>query len=81
KYGDMINHRLLKAIIKGEAISRPQDDVAIQMAERRRLNRMADTGVNIKVTSVTATSVTDADPVSVTSSGTTIAGAWGSLTI
>ena len=42
---------------------------------------VADSGVNIKVTSVTATSVTDADPVAVTSSGTTIAGAWGSLTI
>ncbi|STW07537.1 exoribonuclease II [Klebsiella grimontii] len=45
KYGDMINHRLLKAIIKGEAISRPQDDVAVQMAERRRLNRMAERDV------------------------------------
>ena len=45
KYGDMINHRLLKAIIKGETISRPQDDVAVQMAERRRLNRMAERDV------------------------------------
>lgn len=41
----MINHRLLKAIIKGETISRPQDDVAVQMAERRRLNRMAERDV------------------------------------
>lgn len=45
KYGDMINHRLLKAIIKGENIARPQDDVTVQMAERRRLNRMAERDV------------------------------------
>ncbi|WP_228727474.1 type I secretion C-terminal target domain-containing protein [Klebsiella sp. RHBSTW-00215] len=42
---------------------------------------VADTGVNIKVASVTATSVNGSEPVSVSSSGTTIAGAWGSLTI
>ena len=45
KYGDMINHRLLKAIIKGDTIARPNDDVAVQMAERRRLNRMAERDV------------------------------------
>ena len=45
KYGDMINHRLLKAIIKGETIARPQDDATVQMAERRRLNRMAERDV------------------------------------
>ncbi|MEQ4452090.1 exoribonuclease II [Kosakonia sp. YIM B13605] len=45
KYGDMINHRLLKAIIKGETPKRPQDDVTVQMAERRRLNRMAERDV------------------------------------
>ena len=45
KYGDMINHRLLKAVIKGETIGRPQDDVTVQMAERRRLNRMAERDV------------------------------------
>ena len=45
KYGDMVNHRLLKAIVKGETISRPQDDATIQMAERRRLNRMAERDV------------------------------------
>ncbi|VEB57743.1 exoribonuclease II [Escherichia coli] len=42
KYGDMINHRLLKAVIKGETATRPQDEITVQMAERRRLNRMAD---------------------------------------
>ncbi|MZF73536.1 exoribonuclease II [Salmonella enterica subsp. enterica serovar 4,12:i:-] len=45
KYGDMINHRLLKAVIKGEAIARPQEDITQQMAERRRLNRMAERDV------------------------------------
>ena len=45
KYGDMINHRLLKAIIKGESIERPQADATVQMAERRRLNRMAERDV------------------------------------
>jgi exoribonuclease-2 len=45
KYGDMINHRLLKAIIKGESIERPLADITVQMAERRRLNRMAERDV------------------------------------
>ncbi len=45
KYGDMINHRLLKAIIKNETVARPQDEATLQMAERRRLNRMAERDV------------------------------------
>lgn len=45
KYGDMINHRLLKAVIKGETIARPREDITQQMAERRRLNRMAERDV------------------------------------
>lgn len=45
KYGDMVNHRLLKAIVKGESVARPQDDTTLQMAERRRLNRMAERDV------------------------------------
>ncbi len=45
KYGDMVNHRLLKAIIKGESATRPQDETTVQMAERRRLNRMAERDV------------------------------------
>jgi len=40
KYGDMVNHRLLKAIITGQAAEKPQEDVTVQLAERRRLNRM-----------------------------------------
>jgi len=45
KYGDMVNHRLLKAIVKVESVARPQDDTTLQMAERRRLNRMAERDV------------------------------------
>lgn len=45
KYGDMINHRLLKAIIKGETITRPDDETAVQMMDRRRLGRMAERDV------------------------------------
>ncbi|BDH45683.1 exoribonuclease 2 [Salmonella enterica subsp. enterica serovar Choleraesuis] len=45
KYGDMVNHRLLKAIIKGESAARPQDETTVQMTERRRLNRMAERDV------------------------------------
>ncbi len=45
KFGDMINHRLLKAIICQQAAEKPQDDITQQMAERRRLNRMAERDV------------------------------------
>ena len=45
KYGDMINHRLLKAVIRGEEIARPQDTLTLTMGERRRLNRMAERDV------------------------------------
>ncbi|WP_205956488.1 exoribonuclease II [Pantoea stewartii] len=45
KFGDMINHRLLKAIVRGESISRPDDAVTVTMSERRRLNRMAERDV------------------------------------
>jgi len=45
KFGDMINHRLLKAIIRGEQIARPDDALTVTMSERRRLNRMAERDV------------------------------------
>ncbi|MCW2478700.1 exoribonuclease II [Candidatus Symbiopectobacterium sp. NZEC135] len=45
KFGDMINHRLLKAIICQQPAEKPQDDITQQMAERRRLNRMAERDV------------------------------------
>ncbi|QDX29811.1 exoribonuclease II [Dickeya poaceiphila] len=46
KYGDMVNHRLLKAIITHHSAEKPQDDVTLQLAERRRLNRMAERDVS-----------------------------------
>ncbi|PKH26812.1 exoribonuclease II [Enterobacterales bacterium CwR94] len=45
KFGDMVNHRLLKAIIKGESAQRPDESVTLRMAERRRQNRMAERDV------------------------------------
>ncbi|WP_288478129.1 exoribonuclease II [uncultured Pantoea sp.] len=45
KFGDMINHRLLKAIIRGEQAARPDEAVTVTMGERRRLNRMAERDV------------------------------------
>ena len=45
KYGDMVNHRLLKAIVKNERVAQPTDETTLQMAERRRLNRMAERDV------------------------------------
>ncbi|MCL2892171.1 exoribonuclease II [Brenneria tiliae] len=45
KYGDMVNHRLLKAVIAGQPAEKPQDEVTVQLAERRRLNRMAERDV------------------------------------
>jgi exoribonuclease-2 len=41
----MINHRLLKAVINNQPATKPQDDVTVQMLERRRLNRMAERDV------------------------------------
>ncbi|AXW87768.1 exoribonuclease II [Lonsdalea britannica] len=46
KYGDMVNHRLLKAIITGQSAEKPRDEVTVQLAERRRLNRMAERDVS-----------------------------------
>ncbi len=45
KSGDMINHRLLKAIVRGESAPRPSADLTTIMSERRRLNRMAERDV------------------------------------
>lgn len=45
KSGDMINHRLLKAIIRGEQGARPDQALTATMGERRRLNRMAERDV------------------------------------
>lgn len=45
KFSDMVNHRLLKAIVKGETVARPENEITAQMTDRRRLNRMAERNV------------------------------------
>ncbi len=42
KYGDAINHRLLKATRQRRDHCASRDEATVQMAERRRLNRMAE---------------------------------------
>lgn len=46
KYGDIINHRLLKAILLGtQANNAASEETTLHLAERRRLNRMAERDV------------------------------------
>ncbi|PSW05209.1 exoribonuclease II [Photobacterium lipolyticum] len=46
KYGDMINHRLLKAVISGyEPTQKPDDTVGEEIANHRRSHRMAERDV------------------------------------
>ncbi|WP_299012809.1 exoribonuclease II [uncultured Photobacterium sp.] len=46
KYGDMINHRLLKAVISGnEPSQKPDDTVGEEIANHRRHHRMAERDV------------------------------------
>ncbi|MGR2769209.1 exoribonuclease II [Photobacterium ganghwense] len=46
KYGDMINHRLLKAVISGlEPVQTPDDSVGEEIATHRRNHRMAERDV------------------------------------
>ncbi|XGA79073.1 exoribonuclease II [Halomonas sp. CH40] len=46
KYGDMVNHRLIKRILKGEqAPAEASQQLTEQLTERRRLNRMAERDV------------------------------------
>ncbi|QOR40807.1 exoribonuclease II [Billgrantia diversa] len=46
KYGDMVNHRLVKRVLKGEqAPAEATQALTEQLTERRRLNRMAERDV------------------------------------
>ncbi|MFD2190518.1 exoribonuclease II [Pistricoccus aurantiacus] len=46
KYGDMVNHRLIKRVLKGEqAPAEASQALTEQLTERRRLNRMAERDV------------------------------------
>ncbi len=42
KYSDMINHRLLKAIITKQSIEKPKEKILLKIIERRRLNRITE---------------------------------------
>ncbi|WWO98867.1 MAG: exoribonuclease II [Candidatus Dasytiphilus stammeri] len=49
KYGDLINHRLIKSILRGEILSAPSpsiETIILIMKERRRLNRLAQHDIN-----------------------------------
>ena len=46
KYGDMVNHRLIKSVLKGEqAPAEATQALTEQLTERRRLNRLAERDV------------------------------------
>lgn len=46
KYGDMVNHRLIKRVLKSEAApAEASQQLTEQLTERRRLNRMAERDV------------------------------------
>ncbi|MXP50949.1 exoribonuclease II [Pantoea sp. SoEX] len=42
KFSDMVNHRLIKAIILGNKISCPDNTLIIKISERKRLNKIAE---------------------------------------
>ncbi|WP_417241185.1 MULTISPECIES: exoribonuclease II [Pseudomonadota] len=42
KYGDMVNHRIIKAILEGKQVTKPNDSLAEHLSEHRRLNRLAE---------------------------------------
>ncbi len=46
KYGDMVNQRLLKAIINNIQAEKPEPAITAQLTERRRLNRLAERYLN-----------------------------------
>ncbi|CDL80618.1 exoribonuclease II [Xenorhabdus szentirmaii] len=45
KYSDIINHRLLKAAIQQTEAEKPNEEICLQLTERRRANRMAERDV------------------------------------
>ncbi|QFQ32442.1 exoribonuclease II [Buchnera aphidicola (Aphis fabae)] len=46
KYSDMINHRLLKSIIKKEKIIKPNEEIKLKISEQKRKNRIAERDVS-----------------------------------
>ncbi|MBD2812433.1 exoribonuclease II [Xenorhabdus sp. Vera] len=45
KYSDIINHRLLKAIIQQVEAEKPTEEICLQLTDRRRANRLAERDV------------------------------------
>ncbi len=45
KFGDMVNHRLIKAVILDQATQQPEEALTLRMSERRRQHRMAERDV------------------------------------
>ncbi|WP_341501295.1 exoribonuclease II [Gallaecimonas sp. GXIMD4217] len=45
KYGDMVNHRLIKGILSGNQHALPQGDLLEHLSDLRRLNRLAERDV------------------------------------
>ncbi|AIN47214.1 exoribonuclease II [Candidatus Palibaumannia cicadellinicola] len=45
KYSDMMNHRLLKALIGARKAERPKKEITLRISERRRQNRIAERDV------------------------------------
>lgn len=46
KYSDIINHRLLKSIIKKEPSKKPTEEIKLKIAEQRRRNRISEREVS-----------------------------------
>ncbi|MDC2824485.1 exoribonuclease II [Rodentibacter pneumotropicus] len=42
KYSDMVNHRLIKAVLTQQPCEKPQDDVLARLQEARRQNRLVE---------------------------------------
>ncbi|QCI18245.1 exoribonuclease II [Buchnera aphidicola (Aphis nasturtii)] len=46
KYSDMINHRLLKSIIKKEKSIKPNEEIKLKISEQKRKNRIAERDIS-----------------------------------
>ncbi|MDO5053762.1 MAG: exoribonuclease II [Pasteurella oralis] len=42
KYSDMVNHRLIKAILTNQPYEKPQDEILLRLQEARRQNRLVE---------------------------------------
>ena len=45
KYSDMVNHRLIKAVLAQQPCEKPQNDVLARLQEARRQNRLVERGI------------------------------------